>query len=426
MFRLKLVVIALFAIVFSNNCLSANEPINQTQNDWNPKRTWVFMVGLLEWKNSKSFASFPQRNRRDAILLDVLRERGVPENQIIYLKDSQATTAKIQSNFESFLSKAQPGDWVFVYYCGHGYKNDSKGVLLASYDAGSNNGWAVKSVPETIDKFFKGSNAVIMLDNCYSGAMAEAVKNRRSRISYAVLASSHFNSFSTGNWTFTEALIYGFRGEPFIDDDKNGSITFSEIAENASQDMLFAEEQYAQFITTGAFGKQTVLANSSPSNSPQLGERIEAYDQGGWYKALITDVKNGKYKVHYFGYEYNEDRYVSANEIRKFTPKQYRAGTNVEAEWQGKWYPAKIVKNLGGAHLVSYDGFGSEWDEWIPSSRVRQLGQSRYQVGDEIQVEWKGTSYRARILKVNENQYFIHYIGYSKEWDEWITANRIK
>src|SRR5215204_3875707 len=74
---------------------------------WNPQRTWVYFVGLLEWKDKKTFASFPQKNRRDEILLNVLRQSGVPENQIVYLKDNQATIAKVKETFPKFLSQAK-------------------------------------------------------------------------------------------------------------------------------------------------------------------------------------------------------------------------------------------------------------------------------------------------------------------------------
>ncbi|HMS38741.1 MAG TPA: hypothetical protein PKE69_00820, partial [Pyrinomonadaceae bacterium] len=102
-------------ILFSISCASAqihDASVKAAQNDsinaWNPKRTWVFFVGLLEWKDKETFASFPQENRRDEVLLDVLRQRGVPENQIVYLKDSAATTSRVQSSFEKFLTKPKP------------------------------------------------------------------------------------------------------------------------------------------------------------------------------------------------------------------------------------------------------------------------------------------------------------------------------
>jgi hypothetical protein len=169
----KLLLFAL--LLFSISCASAQIPEasakaaqNDSQNTWNPKRTWVFFVGLLEWKDKETFASFPQENRRDEVLLDVFRQRGVPENQIVYLKDSAATTSKVQSSFENFLTKPKPGDWVFFYYAGHGYKDENyKETFLAVFDADDKNTWNVKSLPDTIDKFFKGANALIMLDNCF-------------------------------------------------------------------------------------------------------------------------------------------------------------------------------------------------------------------------------------------------------------------
>jgi hypothetical protein len=121
----------LFLTVFSTACINARQqtvenPTAQKSSDqWNPQKTWVFMVGLLQWQDSKTFASFPQKNRRDAVLLDVLREKGVPENQIVYLKDQRATTDKIKTSFENLLTKAKPDDWVFVYYEGHGFKDDT-------------------------------------------------------------------------------------------------------------------------------------------------------------------------------------------------------------------------------------------------------------------------------------------------------------
>src|SRR5262245_8565585 len=72
---------------------------------WDPGRTWVFAVGVLEWKDSDSFGSFPQKNRRDAQFIRLLRERGVPAEQIVYLKDQAATTRAIQAAFRSLLAK---------------------------------------------------------------------------------------------------------------------------------------------------------------------------------------------------------------------------------------------------------------------------------------------------------------------------------
>ncbi len=344
------------------------------QNTWNPQKTWVFFVGLLEWQDSASLPSFPQKNRRDEILFNLLKQSGVPTNQMLYLKDSQATTAKIQSELVKFLSKAQPNDWVFVYYCGHGYKNDTAEAFLASYDVSKKTlGWAVKSIPDTIEKYFKGSHAIIALDNCYSGAMSNAVKTAKRRVSYAVFASSMASQLSTGNWTFTEALISAFRGENFIDDDKNGVVTFAELQSNAEDDMLFGEEQLANFAFTGNFDSKTVIAKSEPiSTSPRIGERVEVFSAKSWWKGYVIDAQNDKFKIHYYGWEDSDDEWVQPNQLRKPTPVQYRVGEKVEVEWQKKWYPAKVLEVKGGTHFITYEGYGKEWDEWVSSKRIKK------------------------------------------------------
>ncbi|CAN5539029.1 hypothetical protein BH10ACI1_BH10ACI1_33090 [soil metagenome] len=373
---LNLFITAIILLIVSS--ASVKNVNSQTQKVWNPQKTWVFFVGLLEWQDSETFASYPQQNRRDVILLDVLRQRGVPENQIMYLQDREATTEKIKSSLQTFLSKAQPDDWVFFYYSGHGYKSeDNRETFFAGYDADDHNMWNINSVPDAIDTYFKGSNALIMLDNCYSGAMAEAVEHRKSRVSYAVLASSHFNSSSTGNWTFTESLIYAFRGESFIDDDSDGEITLAELAQNSADDMLFAEEQITEFTFTGSLKNQTVIAVNVPRADSRVGERIEAFDQGNWYRAIITSKENNKFKVHFYGYEYDEDAFRTATQIRQFVPKSYAVGSRVEAESDGEWYQAKVLEVKGGAHFVHYVEYGREYDEWVSSDRIRLLRQTK-------------------------------------------------
>ncbi|MBY0545773.1 MAG: hypothetical protein K2W95_00640 [Candidatus Obscuribacterales bacterium] len=43
-----------------------------------------------------------------------------------------------------------------------------------------------------------------------------------------------------------------------------------------------------------------------------------------------------------------------------------------------------------------------------------------------MKVLWEGASYPVNILKVNGNQYLIHYDGYESSDDDWVDASRIK
>lgn len=105
---------------------------------WNPKRTWAFFVCLVEWQDKKTFSSFPKNIRKDTVLRDTLKVRGVPDEQIVYLQDSAAKTAVVEQKFVDFLRKPAQGDWVFVYFEGHGYKTDDGVPYLATYDVGDN------------------------------------------------------------------------------------------------------------------------------------------------------------------------------------------------------------------------------------------------------------------------------------------------
>jgi len=343
---------------------------------WDAKRTWVFCVGLLEWKDSESFASFPKENRRDETLLKVLKDRGVPSSQVVYLQDRTATTAAIRSEFLKLLAKTRAGDTIFVYYEGHGYKDDSGKTFFASYDVDgeANPGWAMTSIPATIEKYFRGSTAIIAMDNCYSGSMIEAVNDARRRVSYAVMASSSASQSSTGNWTFTEALINAFSGSPVTDDNKDGVVTFAELEANASADMLFGEEQVASFAFIGGFDPATKIADSKISTAPRIGERLEAYSIDGWYKGYVVDAKGGKFNIHYYGYEEAENEWVTPKMMR--TPKTksiYKIGEKVQVEYKKEWFAAHVLNIKGGSHFVSYDDYDTDENEWVPSKRIRKL-----------------------------------------------------
>lgn len=416
---------------------------NQTSPDaptrsWNPARTWVYFVGLLEWKDKEKFVSFPQKNRRDEILLNVLRQSGVPENQIVYLKDSAATIAKVKDTFPKFLSQAKAGDTVIVYFCGHGYRSaDNRTTYFATYDASDKtDGWKVKDITNAVEKNFKGAAAILLADNCYSGALAEAVKAiKKPKISYAALASTHYNSFSTGHWTFTESLIYAFRGDAYADDNRDGKVTFAELETNAAADMLFAEEQIAEFAYTPGFNKNGVIAAAQTNPAARTGERVEAYSVDGYYKGFILDAHGDQYKIRFYGYEETDDELVPADKIRRAVPKQYEIGERVSVELLGSQLIAKVIDVKGGSHLVEYEDYTADDDEWVPSRRIRELTEEEKQpkplefgIGDLVEAQDKrGVWYKSRIINITDGKYQIHFFGWDDNpWSELVSPKRVR
>jgi len=352
-------------------------PLSASAKDlgWQPDKTWVFVVGVLNWKHGDMFGSFPVKNRRDAALVDFFKKSGVPETQVVYLQDKQATQQRIDSAFAAELKKLRPDDLLIVYYCGHGSKSEEDNdVFLASYDAGDDDvsGWSISSIPGKIKSESKCARVLWLLDCCYSGQAAVALTKQKGRPAYACVTSSSASESSTEHWTFSDALLDSLRGVAYVDLNHDGAVTLAEFATHLSADMSLAEEQLSTFATTEGFEPNMVLARAESLAHSKIGERAKAQDANGdWYPGRIVEARDEKVKIHFIGYEDDEDVWVAPNDLRSIKPVQYAVGTEVEVKWKKKWYPATILKVKDGTHLIHYTDYEAKWDEWVPSKRIR-------------------------------------------------------
>lgn len=304
--------------------------------DWQPARTFVFVVGLLKFQNKEMFSSFPQTNRRDAQLVDYFRQQGVPENQIVFLKDNQATTRRVEQSFDQFLAGTRPGDFLFFYYTGHGYQSDDEcTTYFATYDTGDRvDGWATDAIVRNVEKYFRGSQALLTADTCFSGSLSAQAQRLGRRVSYATLTSSTANHTSTENWTFTEMLLDGFRGKSFADMNGDGEITLSELAQDIHDDMAFAENQKSTFATTGSFPAEMMIAAAAQKSDPMISRRVEVRSDGDWYKARVIAARGRTYQVHFYGYEDAENEWVTVNRIRGLRQTQQATYQRETSDWK--------------------------------------------------------------------------------------------
>jgi hypothetical protein len=342
---------------------------------WQPQKTWVFAVGVLGWKHVEMYGSFPVKNRRDSTLVDFFRERGVPESQIVYLQDKQATQARIDSAFAEQLQKLHPDDLLIVYYAGHGSKSDDgNDVYLASYDAGDDDvdGWSINSIPGKINGS-KCSRVLWLIDCCYSGQAGLAIARQLKGPAYAAVTSSAASESSTEHWTFTEALLDALRGTSYVDLNHDGIVTLAEFASHVEADMNAAEEQRSVFEHTKGFDPEMALAEAKPPTNPRIGERAKARDaDGDWYACRIIDARAQKFRIHFIGYENDEDVWVNPEDLQPIEQSNYAKGTKVEVLWKKHWYAATVLQAKAGVHLIHYTDYDSKWDEWVPSRRIRE------------------------------------------------------
>ena len=158
---------------------------------------------------------------------------------------------------------------------------------------------------------------------------------------------------------------------------------------------------------------------------PQAGDEVDVLWKGAWFRASVQQAGDGKVLVHYKGWDSSFDEWVTPERIRE--PLPLKPGTALEVEWKGKWFKAVIVEAGDGKYKIHYDGYGDNWDEWVTFRRMRFHSlPPGWKVGDPVQANWKGAWYKATIIGADGARYKIHYDGYGDNWDEWVGPDRIK
>lgn len=338
------------------------------QPQWSPENTSVFMVGVLQYPDG---VHWPQEGRRDAVLIEKLIERGVPKERITVLWDAAATLQNIQEKLVAHLCHSKPGELIWFYFAGHGSRNNQGKGQFCAYDGLL----PVSEVFRLIEKHFTGAGALLTADCCFSGTLATEAPIRAGRIAYAALTSSMSTVPSTGAWTFTDCLIDGLEGKLSIDADGDGVLRLDELALYTESRMARNDGQLSSFVTVNGFPANLILGQTQPKIDSRVGEAIEGLDKDGrWYKAIILQTNNEQVFVHWTGYSREYDCWLSPERIRPVQLTQYPPGTSVEVQWNQVWYPAEVITERHGMHLIRYNGYGDHWDEWVSQNRIRKPG----------------------------------------------------
>lgn len=348
---------------------------------WNYPRTWVFAVGVLEWQK-KSLKSFTTDDRRDLALVNTFRAAGVPEDHIVYLSDKKAKLDTIRDSLTAMMAKTRPGDTLFFYYCGHGWlSNDGTDGFYANYDAGneSYSCWSTNSIVEQLSAFH-GSTVFIAADCCHSGSLDKSLRAARPNYQYAFLSSATADENSTGNWTFSQALLDCLQGHRFADIDNDGYTTFGELARYVRDDMKKFEKQNAAADCSPGLDQAFCVARTVTPNEP-IPERVEVFWGTKYYPARLL-AKNGmQAKIRWISIGFDtpdHDQWVDGTKMRYLdrgtlsTLQALASGSKVEVLWKEKYYPATILQAaLSGQYLIHYDGYESSWDEWVATDRIK-------------------------------------------------------
>lgn len=367
--RILTMLISSVAVTALSLAATAQEIEAPKESSWEPKTTWVLMVAVEVWKNG-NYADMPDPNREDQKLYDLFIKQGVPEDQIVYLKDEKATLGNISKEFTKLLKETSEGDTLFTYYTGHGSADKKGRGYFANYDAASawSSMWAVADIYASIEKDFKGDTVLTMADCCYSGTLSTQMKTLKTDKAYACISSSLSTTTAGMYWTFTETLISGFLGRPYVDSDADGHVSLRELKAHSREEVGVFMKQETMFATNDKFPKTFNLVKSLDKTHDDVGKYYEVKidpKKGKWRKAKLVKVEGDGMTLLYYVDDEATYKVFKANSdyLRTFDRQCFKTGDAVQVKDGRRWYPADIVAvdSDTGLHKVRY-GKRKKWD----------------------------------------------------------------
>jgi hypothetical protein len=349
--------------------------------EWEPAKTHAVIVGVLEWQSK--LTPYSKRHRKDQELRDVLVARGTPAENIEMLLDKDATLPKIRSAVEKTVNRAPKGSTLIIYYAGHGWAAGSD-YCFANYEVQpgkKDTAWSLTELGGSLARDFKGQRVFCWADCCFSGGFEVVVDAlAKKRVAAFDLTSASTANTSTNNWTFTQSIIDGLRGEPLIDLNGDGKITLSELHAEVREAMRHMEGQKHGFKASG-LDDDFVLAKASGPRPKATNAKfpLGSYVVAGGRQGRVVAVDGETYTVQFYHYSDKVTESFAAKDLAASTREPGQAIARLdpgmkpdcEVEWQGTWWDAKVMKKEKDRWYIHYVGWGKEWDEWVGKERIK-------------------------------------------------------
>lgn len=352
---------------------------------WLPEKTRAFVVCLGRFQGEpEGQSSWSISERNDPAFVELLRTRGVPREQLVYLADQAATSEAIQTQLAALLTQSKPEETLLIYVGSHGsYKAKTDAHGFSSFDGHL----PVETILAPLESAFRGARVLLFSDTCYSGGFVEKAEQNVKRRSgegfaYGAVSSTGPHQVAWSGWRFVDLLMRAFSGNPVVDEDADGAVSLADLANYASRHMAFIAEGRSISLISPGLSPSYALAKAARKSHPRVGERLEvewpapaagSSERGSFYAAEVIEARGEELKVHYTANLKTEsDEWISPQRTRPFRPARYEEGAAVSVKSSSKkWYPARVKARFESLHLCSYDGWSSEYDEWFGPSRIR-------------------------------------------------------
>jgi hypothetical protein len=109
----------------------------------------------------------------------------------------------------------------------------------------------------------------------------------------------------------------------------------------------------------------------------EKGQHLDVLWGGQQYAAKVLKVDGDFHLITYPGWPdfWNEwilsDRIIGITKAPDTGKKEEKA--QVTVEWEGSWWPATVLQIKDGKYLIHYLGYDNTWDEWVTDKRLKFL-----------------------------------------------------
>jgi hypothetical protein len=200
------------------------------------------------------------------------------------------------------------------------------------------------------------------------------------KVAAFALTSAGTANTSTNNWTFTQSIIDGIGGEALVDLNADGKITLAELHAEVREAMTHMEGQKHGFKQSGLKDDLVLAkASGTRPKVADAKFPVGSYVQAKGRYGRVVGADGGQYAVQFYNYcdkvveKFPAADLVASKREPGKTVVRLDAGVkpDCEVEWQGQWWDAKVLKEENGRWYIHYIGYDSSWDEWVGKDRIR-------------------------------------------------------
>jgi len=285
--------------------------------------------------------------------------------KVTTLKGNEATRAAVMRELRAIGLRAAEGDLVFVYWGTHGgtAKNDWSANLPGGDPI---YGRELKSALGLLP-----CPVVVAISTCGSGGFVRPEVDK-IELPKNVFAFAACLPHQTASNELDVSLLEAMAG--FGDLDGDGIVTLRETADYVPRRYHKLKRGSAGPDTEPVVGQGKEAVLDVPLTRV-TGRHVGVVYANTWYGAVVVERLDGKAKVRYLGWDplNANGGYALPDEIVEEERIDPDGGEPaLEVEWEGVWYPAKVVKRTEQGLLhIHYIGYPESDDETVPLKRVR-------------------------------------------------------